>query len=214
MADWNELHKGREETELNERFAEFSKNCLKPGMRVLDIGCGKGRHAVHCAKRGIEVHGVDSANTAVTHLREKAGREGLFELLKVTEADIKDLPFPDGYFDAAFSVNVLNHGYLADVRNYFKEITRVLRPGGMLFLFESPMELYGETKKPDTEEVEKGTFLRLGVLDKDIPHHLFTEDELTVLLKGFDITTMRKSKYVSPWAKMLLTYIEVIARKK
>ena len=65
-------------------------------MRVLDVGCGPGRHALALADRGIAVHGVDLSPDFVALAREAAGeRPATFEVL-----DVRDLAF-DGEFDAA-----------------------------------------------------------------------------------------------------------------
>ena len=89
-----------------------------PGMRVLDIGCGKGRFAPHLG--GAEVFGVDISDGML------AGGEHS----KNARASIRRLPFADGGFDAALAVEVFQHlpgGSLADV---LAEVRRVLRPGG------------------------------------------------------------------------------------
>ena len=71
---------------------------LKPGMRVLDVGCGPGRHAYALAALGIEVHGVDIAQTFIDIARQDAPALATFERL-----DARSLPF-DGEFDAVISL--------------------------------------------------------------------------------------------------------------
>ena len=71
---------------------------LAPGMRVLDVGCGPGRHSLELARRGIEAHGIDISQSFVD-LATEAGVEGAtFERL-----DARSLRF-DGEFDAAISL--------------------------------------------------------------------------------------------------------------
>lgn len=71
---------------------------LVPGMRVLDVGCGPGRHARALAERGIAVHGIDISDTFVALAREYAPEGATFERL-----DARRLPF-DGEFDAVISL--------------------------------------------------------------------------------------------------------------
>ena len=71
---------------------------LKPGMRVLDVGCGPGRHAYALAALGIEVHGVDIAQTFIDIARQDAPALATFERL-----DARSLPF-HGEFDAVISL--------------------------------------------------------------------------------------------------------------
>jgi cyclopropane fatty-acyl-phospholipid synthase-like methyltransferase len=68
---------------------------LKAGMRVLDVGCGPGRHAYELARRGITVHGIDISQTFVDLARESAPAGATFERM-----DARSLEF-DGEFDAA-----------------------------------------------------------------------------------------------------------------
>lgn len=71
---------------------------LGPGSRVLDVGCGPGRHAHALARRGIEVHGVDISQTFIDLATDHAGPGATFE-----RADARHLDF-DGVFDAAISL--------------------------------------------------------------------------------------------------------------
>lgn len=71
---------------------------LLPGMRVLDVGCGPGRHAYALAERGIEVHGVDIAQTFIDLATARAPQGATFERL-----DARALPF-DAEFDAVISL--------------------------------------------------------------------------------------------------------------
>lgn len=71
---------------------------LKPGARVLDVGCGPGRHAHELGRRGIAVHGVDISSTFLDVARTDAPPAVTFEL-----ADARALTF-DAEFDAAISL--------------------------------------------------------------------------------------------------------------
>lgn len=87
-------------TKGTEQEVEFLVDALglEPGMRVLDVGCGPGRHAHALARRGIEVHGIDISQRFVEVARA-AGVEGAtFQRL-----DARALAF-DAEFDAAISL--------------------------------------------------------------------------------------------------------------
>jgi SAM-dependent methyltransferase len=71
---------------------------LKPGMRVLDVGCGPGRHAYALAELGIAVHGIDISQTFIDLAREDAPALATFERL-----DARSLRF-DAEFDAVISL--------------------------------------------------------------------------------------------------------------
>ena len=75
---------------------------LEPGMRVLDVGCGPGRHAVALGRRGIEVVGVDISEAFIEVAVEVADRDGLTDLVSFERADARAM-VGDERFDARLS---------------------------------------------------------------------------------------------------------------
>ena len=115
---------------------DFDRLGLRPGDRVLDMGCGAGRHAFEMYKRGADVIAFDQDADELATVREwfAAMREA-GEVPAGAEADVKEgdalaLPFADGEFDRVVAAEVLEHIH-ADV-DAIKELVRVLRPGGTL----------------------------------------------------------------------------------
>ncbi len=94
------------------------------GLRILDLGCGKGRFAVHLARGGAEVVGIDLSAAMLGHAKG----------IDRAKASAKRLPFADGAFDAVIAVEVLEH--VGDVRPVLEEARRVLRPGGRLAIVD------------------------------------------------------------------------------
>ncbi len=104
---------------------------LKPGSRVLDIGCGPGTISVGLAKavEPGELHGIDMEESQVMIARASAAAGGhgnaTFDV-----GDATDLPFEDESFDAAHTHAVLMH--VPDTEKVLSEVLRVLKPGGVL----------------------------------------------------------------------------------
>lgn len=128
---------------------------LEPGQRVLDVGCGPGRHGLALARRGFEVVGVDLSPDFVALAREAADAEGLparFEVLDVRELAV------DAEFDAALCLCQGGFGLLGgrDEVAVFGRIVRAVRPGGGLAVsaFHAPFAIRhlepGETFDPAT----------------------------------------------------------------
>jgi ubiquinone/menaquinone biosynthesis C-methylase UbiE len=108
---------------------------LKPGMRMLDIGCGPGSISVGLAKavNPGEFHGVDMEESQV-QLATKAVQEAGHSNASFQVADALNLPFPDDYFDAVHTHAVLTH--VPDTMAALAEIKRVLKSGGIVGMRE------------------------------------------------------------------------------
>lgn len=111
-----------------ERRRRFLRSQLRPGDRVLDLGCGDGTFAATAAASGAgSVTGVDIAQAALDRAR-RAHPHLTFEL--VDEND--PLPFPDNRFELVWASEVIEH--IADTARWLSEVRRVLVPGGRLAL--------------------------------------------------------------------------------
>ncbi len=96
--------------------------------RVLDIGCGGGRHAVYLARLGLLVTAGDRSLLALEETGRWLERERL--RAQLAQLDMAALPFARETFDAVLSVNVLHHARPGEARAAVEEVWRVLRPGG------------------------------------------------------------------------------------
>lgn len=101
---------------------------IGPGDRALDVAAGPGTLALPAARTGAAVTAVDFAPAMIARLRAHAAAEGL-ENITAAVMDGQALALPDGAFDAAFSMFGLI--FFPDRAAGFRELHRVLRPGGI-----------------------------------------------------------------------------------
>ncbi|HEX2517444.1 MAG TPA: methyltransferase domain-containing protein [Chloroflexota bacterium] len=120
---------GVHEARTAEREAAFFLPRLRPGMRVLDAGCGPGTITVGLARAvaPAEVVGIDAEPGVLARARELAAAQAVGNVT-FRPADVYALPFPDGDFDAVFAHTLLEHLQRPDAA--LRELCRVLRPGG------------------------------------------------------------------------------------
>lgn len=108
----------------------LDKLALKPGDRLLDIGCGWGSMAVRAAQRGIHCLGVTLSQEQVDWAQHWIAQEGLEEFAQVRLMDYRDVP--EGDFDAICSIGMMEHVGFKHYPEYFKEIYDKLKPGAFL----------------------------------------------------------------------------------
>ena len=115
---------------------DFDRLGLRPGDRVLDMGCGAGRHAFEMYRRGGDVIAFDQDGDELAGVLDLFGAmRDAGEVPDGAEADIKQgdalsLPFADAEFDRVVAAEVLEH--IPDDEAAIAELARVLRPGGTM----------------------------------------------------------------------------------
>ncbi|OGH78211.1 MAG: hypothetical protein A2469_02645 [Candidatus Magasanikbacteria bacterium RIFOXYC2_FULL_40_16] len=166
---------------------------LKEPYRVLDVGCGTGASVIDLKKllgREVEVRGIDVVRLQVELAKQKILKNAVW-----AEADWYDgrhIMFPDYYFDAIYTSDVLGH--VIDAPVWLKEMSRVLRPGGVLAMFSE-------------SELGRHAYIRKYLLKKGLnidPHEqyhisLYSKDNLKKMLNeaGFEIKNMYNSFWLS-----------------
>jgi len=113
---------------VRDRFVyPTTRRYLKPGAKVLEGGFGKGQFVYSLHARGYNAYGVDFAENTVQRV------SSLFPELKLSLGDVRSLPFPDNTFNGYWSLGVIEH-FPEGYESIAREMQRVLKPGGYLFL--------------------------------------------------------------------------------
>ena len=178
---WNRIHQEKPTSDRPEAeivaFAEHLRYRWPSGARVLDVGCGRGRNILYLSQVGLAVCGCDLSPVALQVARQRMQKANATAIFQV--ADSINLPFPDGLFEAAICVHVLPYQLKADIVQSIRELRRILKPGGRLYLdlLDCDDAEYG--CGPELEEHTFG--------DPDgTPVHFSTRQEVDELLLGFD----------------------------
>jgi ubiquinone/menaquinone biosynthesis C-methylase UbiE len=162
-------------------------------FRILDVGCGTGGAVIDLKKmfgRSVEVVGVDVVELQIELARTKMKQHGVWA--EFAWYDGYHLPYPDEYFDALYSSDVLGH--VSDVSAWLSELARVIRPGGVLAMFS-------ESALGPHAFIRQYLYRRGLNTDPHARYHvsLLSKKELRALItqSGFRITQM----YSAIWAK-------------
>jgi SAM-dependent methyltransferase len=165
---------------VTERLADDGRT-----RRVLDLGCGVGRHALHLARLGFETYAIDLAEAGLAELARAATVEHLAVTTGV--APMTAVPFPDAFFDYVLSFNVIYHGDPAIVATAVGEIRRVLRPGA---IYQGTMLSKRNAGYGIGTEVAPNTFVSDAGDDKCHPHFYCSAGELIALFDGFELLSL------------------------
>jgi SAM-dependent methyltransferase len=189
MPDWDQIftEQGHVFTDPHSEIKRVT-DLLAENSRVLDLGCGTGRHVVHFSHLGHDVYGFDASPTAISMTQDWLNEENLKSDLRIHLME-EPFPYDDGFFDAVISIQVIHHNLVRDIKKTVYEIERVLKPGGILFvtvpvLHPGPVE---EEKDWELVEIEEGTYVPQRGPESGIPHHYFTLEEIPLVFHAFDV---------------------------
>ncbi len=139
---------GRKLSSRFQKALRFAK--IRPGERVLDVGCGRGEMVLHAAMLGAEAVGIDYAEEAVRIANESLAMapDDVRERAQVRLMNARALAFDDASFDVALMSDIVEHLYPPELAEALRETWRVLRPGGRLIVHTSPNRLFYDITFP------------------------------------------------------------------
>ena len=131
MGYHRDLGNSLEKAQLDKKAHMAAKMNIKPGMKVLDIGCGWGGFALYLHKHyGCEVLGVALAPDQIAFCKERAKAEGVEDKVKFALMDYRDV---QGEFDRISSVGLLEHVGTPHYPQFFQHTHKLLKPNGVMF---------------------------------------------------------------------------------
>lgn len=207
---WEELYKkgqyqGSYPNEDVIRFIQhhFPDREKRKNIKILDWGCGTGRHVCYLAKEGFLAYGAEVSEAGVKLTKKWLNKEKL--KAKVDEIDGLTAPYRDNFFDAIIECAVLQHNEKNQINEIAAEMKRILKPGGHIFslckakqdsLFKGGMRL------------EKDTFYIKNSVETPTIIHFFDRKELKLLWHEFtDIKIEYTERTINNMAKKVAHYI-------
>ncbi len=212
---WDEIYKkkGAVQAGASEQVTHLVPVLRDEGVeRIIDLGCGTGRHTLYLAQEGFYAVGLDSSAAA---LREAQAAARGMDNVEFVNSDASQIPYEDGFFDAALSIHIVQHMKERQRKRAISALERTLKEGGLLFLrtISRTHPFYGKG-----EEIEPHTFINTPRMpDGKMPHHFFSREELESYISNFEILALNSAVHEPKEGDFFgyeLHELAVLARKK
>jgi len=184
---------------------EYDKDDRK---KVLDLGCGIGRHSLLFAKAFYKVTALDSSLEALEELKKRAEKEKVD--IKVVQGCYLNRSFKNKSFDVILSYNVIYHGSRKDIQKAINICRNYLSENG-IFFFTCPTRddgKYGVGKKVGAHTYESADST------KDV-HYFSDEKDIYQYIDGFKLVSINRNEHywINNGVKQFSSYWEVIVKK-
>ena len=189
MPDWDNVfaEKGKYFTTPHPDMERLANLFREKGVRrILDLGCGTGRHLLFLLKKGFEVYGLDGSPNGLEIAKNWLTEENLSSELTCQKVEY-EFPYKNDFFDAVISIQVIHHNLMKDIKFTVNEILRTLKTEGFIFL-TVPLRQAFYVKKSNMKKVELRTYIPLVGQEKDLPHHFFTVAEIKKVFSAFNLS--------------------------
>lgn len=198
MAEWEQIWRGNgapsiwSEPDPGVRATLKRWSATGEVARVLDLGCGVGRHLRSMVDLGYEAHGIDSSESAIAACAERFPAE-------VRIGEMTATGYPDAFFDAVVAFNSVHHGGRDDVTAAVAEIARILRPGGWVFATLASREnrMFGKGE-PAGENAFRSAPMFPGMFDSGgeagVAHYFSSEADVNSFFAEFRFRQLEHSE--------------------
>jgi ubiquinone/menaquinone biosynthesis C-methylase UbiE len=197
---WNDMHKLARfrpqypnESVVRFLFTNFPTDLeQKRQLKILDIGCGGGRHVKLFAEHGFDTYGTDLSGEGIRQTRIMLSKHNL--TAELTQCEMTQLLYDDSFFDAAISFGVFYYSDSKGMKNAINELHRVLKKGGKAFINLRSTDDYrfGKGKK-----IAKNTFLLdVGETnEKGMMMHFLSKDDVYEYYSRFSKINIERNEF-------------------
>ncbi len=187
------------------------------GKKILDLGCGQGRHTLLFARKDFETFALDISSAAITNTKDALKKEGLSA--EIVVGDMRETAYPDNFFDVVLAWRALYLGKIDEVERSFREAKRILRPGGIIYAsIRSTNNTLCHVGRLKGQELEANTFLLNCDGLSGIIYHFFTKEEVVGRFPDFEILELEElelqhTEYTARYPEHKNLFWLVLARK-
>lgn len=195
---WTNLHKESRyrpkypsETVVQYVFRNFKRD---GNEKVLDLGCGAGRHVFFMGTENIQPYGLDFSKEGIDYTKTMLTKMGMEQFVDNMEVGaLTKLPFEDSYFDGIVCYGVLYYLTFSDIKLAVSEMERVLKRGGKFMCVVRSVEDYRCDEENCIKTEEENTYYinvkeqqKCANSENGMIMHFFKEDEIRELFKNFE----------------------------
>ena len=174
-------------TEAAPEFLPVALDWAQWYRTVIDIGAGRGRHALFLNRLGLDALAVDLSESAVDSIRARSAELG--QSVTAVVGDMTALPAGDEAFDCAVVFHTIYHTGYRGVKAALDEIRRVLKPGGEVYLTFNAKDNPSFTRGIPVDEY---TIYKEGGLEDHVPHTYLDMEDIETLMRAFVIIRAQK----------------------
>jgi SAM-dependent methyltransferase len=182
---WDAIYKEWDTSDVDESMPRIVDIFERENVRrILDFGCGSGRHTIYLAEKGFDVYGIDISKEGVKKTAQKLRDKGLHAILS-TGSIYHELPYDADFFDSIISVKVIYHGTIENIRKAIKEMERVLRPKGLIFVtLRKPVP---KSQMRPSVKIAPRTYAPVKGRENGVLHYIFNKNLLKKEFRAFKI---------------------------
>jgi ubiquinone/menaquinone biosynthesis C-methylase UbiE len=187
MYQWNKIFKeeGKVFVKIQEDIPKVLKLLKKHKVkRILDLGFGSGRHIIYFSRKGFDVYGIDISKEGLKITKSWLKKEKLKANLRIGSIYDK-LPYPNNFFDAVISIQTIHHSRIETLRKAIKEMERVLKPKGIIFITVPKRK--SARFRTKSKKIAPRTYIPIEGKEKGLLHYLYNKKLLRKDFKNFKI---------------------------
>lgn len=188
--DWNNIDSDYWSTPAEDMYYFLHRWKANNLLKILDLGCGIGRHCIFFAENGFDVTGFDLSKNGLDKLDDIAKEKNL--IIKTIQGDNVNIPFNDNEFDAIVAYHSIYHLGSDSMTKVIKDIARILKSGGEIYFSMISKSTFSLYTWEEADIIDANTRLVKEEDGSILPHFFVNyEDIVNLFSEYFDLIKVR-----------------------